>query len=142
MKSKSTELEMIFTYDDVPQDMAKISLDGAPLEDEAAFIRWAIGEAFDDLDETRRLAKISGCLFIAPAPREELMAKPAIAGFLKRNGKYYFHPNQREEVEAAIIEGTVIASETEDFKPEPHNAGRGWARIIRWLRAVVRESGR
>ena len=38
-----------------------------------------------------------------------------IKDYLSRNGKYYFQPDQRDEVEEEIIKGTAIASKSRPY---------------------------
>ena len=47
---------------------------------------------------------------------KDFLKLPCIKALLKRNGKYYFQPNQRDEMENDIVKNTVIASKTKNFE--------------------------
>ena len=46
---------------------------------------------------------------------KDFLKLPCIKALLKRNGKYYFQPNQRDEMENDIVKNTVIASKTKNL---------------------------
>ena len=59
------------------------------------------------------LCKLSVCV---SCHEKDFLKLPCIKALLKRNGKYYFQPNQRDEMENDIVKNTVIASKTKNFE--------------------------
>tara|TARA_R110001599_G_scaffold306411_1_gene512880 strand:- start:377 stop:760 length:384 start_codon:yes stop_codon:yes gene_type:complete len=59
------------------------------------------------------LCKLSVCV---SCKEKDFLKLPCIKALLKRNGKYYFQPNQRDEMENDIVKNTVIASKTKNFE--------------------------
>jgi hypothetical protein len=47
---------------------------------------------------------------------KDFLKLPCIKALLKRNGKYYFQPDQRDEATFNIVKGTLIASKTKTFE--------------------------
>ena len=58
------------------------------------------------------LCKLSVCV---SCKEKDFLKLPCIKALLKRNGKYYFQPNQRDEMENDIVKNTVIASKTKNL---------------------------
>jgi hypothetical protein len=114
------KVEMIFSFDNNEQQMwrtevSKISVD-AP---EHELIRDLIKSAFeDDLALTKDLYKIS---MAVSCKSRDFTKIPCMKKLLNRNGKYYFQPDQRDEVESKIIEGSIIASQTRPFAENKFN---------------------
>ena len=106
---------MIFTFDNKDQQMWEVTQSCVPNFKESEWIRKLIHGAFpdEDINLTEDLSKISMAISYKSKAVEKL---PMIQDFLKRNGKYYFQSDQRDEVENEIIKGTVIASETKELK--------------------------
>ena len=59
------------------------------------------------------LCKLSVCV---SCKEKDFLKLPCINALLKRKGKYYFQPNQRDEMENDIVKNTVIASKTKNFE--------------------------
>ena len=108
------DIEIILSYDNKDQQMwnttiRKLSVDCTEIE----LMRGLIESAFkSDMNYANDLCKISMCVSCKARDFEKL---PCIKNFLARNGKYYFQPNQRDDIESAIIKDTVIASNTKPF---------------------------
>ena len=108
-------IEVIFTFDgDKDQQMWRTTMKVIPLDmKESEWIRSLIQLAFEnDMHEANDLVKISMCIGYK---NKKISDIPMIKGYLARNGKYYFQPDQRDEVEKEIIKGTTIASKTSPF---------------------------
>ena len=107
-------VEMIFSFDNQEQQMWNTKMKFIPLDmKESEWIKSLIEKAFhDDINLTKDLYKISMCIGCDKKGYADI---PMIERFLSRNGKYYFQPNQRDNVESAIIKDTVIASNTKPF---------------------------
>ena len=58
------------------------------------------------------LCKLSVCV---SCKEKDFLKLPCINALLKRKGKYYFQPNQRDEMEEVIVKNTLIASKTKNF---------------------------
>ena len=59
------------------------------------------------------LCKLSVCV---SCKEKDFLKLPCINALLKRKGKYYFQPNQRDEMEEVIVKNTLIASKTKNFE--------------------------
>ena len=107
-------VEMIFSFDNQDQQMWNTEMKFIPIEiKESEWIKDLIEMAFhDDIHLTKDLYKISMCISCNEKGHKNI---PMIKNFLARNGKYYFQPNQRDDIESAIIKDTVIASNTKPF---------------------------
>ena len=113
-------VQMIFSFDNKEQQMWNIKLNCIPIEmKESEWIKDLIEMAFhDDINLTKDLYKISMCIGCKTKGYENI---DMIKSFLSRNGKYYLQPNQRDDVENAIVKDTVIASNTKPFYSEKIN---------------------
>ena len=58
------------------------------------------------------LCKLSVCV---SCKEKDFLKLPCINALLKRKGKYYFQPNQRDEMEEVIVKNTLIASKTKNL---------------------------
>ena len=107
-------VEIIFTFDNQEQQMWNTKMKFIPLDmNESEWIKHLIERAFhNDMHLTKDLCKISMCIGCEEKGYDNI---PMIKSFLSRNGKYYFQPNQRDNVETAIIKDTIIASNTMPF---------------------------
>jgi len=107
-------VEMIFSFDNQEQQMWNTKMKFIPLDmKESEWIKSLIERAFHkDMHLTKDLYKISMCIGCDKKGYADI---PMIERFLSRNGKYYFQPNQRDNVESAIIKDTIIASNTKPF---------------------------
>jgi|TARA_R100001530_G_scaffold8178_1_gene8646 hypothetical protein len=107
-------VEMIFSFDNQEQQMWNTQMKFIPLDmKESEWIKSLIERAFHkDIHLTKDLYKISMCIGCDKKGYENI---DMIKSFLSRNGKYYFQPNQRDNVESAIIKDTIIASNTKPF---------------------------
>lgn len=113
------KIEMIFTFENKEQQLWKCELRTIPIDwNESDFIKNLIENAFhSDIESTKNLIKISMCI-----SGDKLSDKvPCIKQMLKRNGKYFFQPDQRDSVENAIIKNSIIASETKPFQQNKVN---------------------
>jgi len=107
-------VEIICSFDNKEQDMWSFDYF---LEDvlmsEDKLVRDIITRPYVDVLETLDdLYKVSICL---SCEVKDFVKLPGFKNIISRNGKYYFDPKQRDEVENKIIEGTSIASETKPF---------------------------
>ena len=107
-------VEIIYSFDNKEQDMWSFDYF---LEDvlmsEDKLVRDIITRPYVDVLETLDdLYKVSICL---SCEVKDFVKLPGFKNIISRNGKYYFDPKQRDEVEDKIIEGTSIASETKPF---------------------------
>ena len=107
-------VEIIHSFDNKEQDMWSFDYF---LEDvlmsEDKLVRDIITRPYVDVLETLDdLYKVSICL---SCEVKDFVKLPGFKNIISRNGKYYFDPKQRDEVENKIIEGTSIASETKPF---------------------------
>ena len=107
------KVQLIFSFDNHEQQMWECEFKALPLDwNESDLIRNLIENAFpNDIENTKDLVKISMCINGDKASTKV----PCIKQMLKRNGKYYFQPDQRDHVENAIIKDSVIASLTKPF---------------------------
>ena len=106
-------VQLIFSFDNHEQQMWECTIKELPLEwKESDLIRNLIENAFpNDIENAKDLVKISMCI-----SGDKVSKKiPCIQQMLKRSGKYFFQPDQRDEVENAIIKDSVIASLTKPF---------------------------
>ena len=108
------EHNVIFTFDDKVQDILCFKFSRIPIheEHEPKYIRSIILQTIGE-DEAKTLSKISIGL---SCKEKDFVKLPIIKKVFERNGKYFFQPNQRDEVENKIIEGTEIASLTKNFE--------------------------
>ena len=108
-------IEVIFTFDGKDQQMWRTTMKVIPLDmKESEWIRSLIQLAFEnDMHEANDLVKISMCIGCKAKGYQNI---PMIKGYLSRNGKYYFQPDQRDEVEEEIIQGTTIAKDTKKLQ--------------------------
>ena len=107
-------VEIIYSFDNKEQDMWSFDYF---LEDvlmsEDNLVRDIITRPYVDVLETLDdLYKVSICL---SCEVKDFVKLPGFKNIISRNGKYYFDPKQRDEVEDKIIEGTSIAAETKPF---------------------------
>lgn len=104
---------VIFTFDDKIQDILCFELANIPIDEEheAEYIKRMILKTIGE-KEAETLCKISIAL---SCKEKDFIKLPIIKKVFDRNGKYYFQPNQRDDIENEIIQGTKIASLTEDF---------------------------
>jgi hypothetical protein len=112
-------VEIIYSFDNKDQEMWSFDYF---LEDvlmsEDKLIKDLITRPYtDDLKTLDDLFKVSMCL---SCEVEEFVKLPCFKDVLSKNGKYYFDPKQRDQVEDKIIEGTTIASETKPFLMVAH----------------------
>jgi len=110
-------VEIICSFDNKEQDMWSFDYF---LEDvlmsEDKLVRDIITRPYVDVLETLDdLYKVSICL---SCEVKDFVKLPGFKNIISRNGKYYFDPKQRDEVENKIIEGTSIASETKPFNQQ------------------------
>ena len=121
-------IEVIFTFDGKDQQMWHTTMKVIPLDmKESEWIRSLIQLAFEnDMHEANDLVKISMCIGCKAKGYQNI---PMIKGYLSRNGKYYFQPDQRDEVEKEIIKGTTIASKTSPFNKK-HNEGMDITNVL------------
>tara|TARA_R100000773_G_C4155533_1_gene75661 strand:- start:135 stop:548 length:414 start_codon:yes stop_codon:yes gene_type:complete len=108
------DIEIIFTFDGKDQQMWHTTMKVIPLDmKESEWIRSLIQLAFaNDMHEANDLVKISMCIGCKAKGYQNI---PMIKDYLSRNGKYYFQPDQRDEVEEEIIKGTAIASKSRPY---------------------------
>ena len=113
-------VEMIFSFDNQEQQMWNTKMKFIPLDmKESEWIKSLIERAFHkDMHLTKDLYKISMCIGCDKKGYENI---DMIKSFLSRNGKYYLQPNQRDDVENAIVKDTLIASNTKPFYSEKIN---------------------
>lgn len=104
---------VIFTFDDKIQDILCFELANIPIDEEheAEYIKRIILKTIGE-KEAETLCKISIGL---SCKEKDFIKLPIIKKVFDRNGKYYFQPNQRDDIENEIIEGTKIASLTQNF---------------------------
>jgi len=102
---------VIFTYDDRPQELLDFETTGMPIDDkyEAKLIRDLISQVSDS-DTLNKVSIALGC------NNKDFIKLPIVKKIFSRNGKYFFQPNQRGDIENEIIEGTEIASLTKNFE--------------------------
>ena len=107
------KVQIIFTFDTKEQEMWECEFGALPIDwTQSDWIRNIIENAFEqDIENTKDLVKISMCI----SANKDAKTIPCVAQMLERSGKYYFQPNQRDEVVNAIIKNSVIASETKPF---------------------------
>ncbi len=107
-------VQIIFTFDNQEQQMWNTKMKFIPLDmKESEWIKHLIERAFhNDMHLTKDLCKISMCIGCEEKGYDSI---PMVERFLSRGGKYYFQPNQRDNVVNAIIKDTVIASDTKPF---------------------------
>ena len=110
------QAEAIFTYANHEQEMATTNFLLDVSADESEVIGKLIKSYFDmDDAEDRELVsdivKVSFCFSDTGYPQkmpkkeaEKLWTLPVMQEFFKRNGKYYFDDEQRDEVESSIKE--------------------------------------
>tara|TARA_R100000781_G_C4032300_1_gene111017 strand:- start:39 stop:491 length:453 start_codon:yes stop_codon:yes gene_type:complete len=109
------QVEIIFTFDSKPQQSYNATMRIVPVDlKESEWIKSLIELAFaNDMHEANDLCKLS----IAIGYKNKKISDiPMIKSFFARNGKYYFQPNQRDEVEEEIIKGTTIAKDTKKLQ--------------------------
>jgi hypothetical protein len=99
-------VEIICSFDNKEQDMWSFDYF---LEDvlmsEDKLVRDIITRPYVDVLETLDdLYKVSICL---SCEVKDFVKLPGFKNIISRNGKYYFDPKQRDEVENKIIEGTI-----------------------------------
>jgi hypothetical protein len=119
-KSKSIQINVIFTYDNKDQDTIDLYMSedefAFNLRNEVALVKWVINKSFfRDIEEANDLLKISMCIKPENISDKEFTKWTGIKEFLARGGKYYFQPNQRDKVEELIIRDTEVASITKPF---------------------------
>jgi hypothetical protein len=107
-------VEIIYSFDNKEQEMWSFNYF---LEDvlmsEDKLVKDLITRPYVDVLETLNdLYKVSMCF---SCEVEDFVKLPGFKDIFSKNGKYYFDPKQRDEVENKIIEGTSIASETKPF---------------------------
>ena len=81
------------------------------IEYESEYIRQIILKVIGE-ENAKALSKISMCV---ACEEKDFFKLPIIKSVFERNGKYFFQPNQRDDIESDIIKGTKIASLTKDF---------------------------
>ena len=104
---------VIFTFDDKDQEILDFSFANIPVyeEYESEYIRQIILKVIGE-ENAKALSKISMCV---ACDEKDFFKLPLIKSVFERDGKYYFQPNQRDDIENEIIQGTKIASLTKDF---------------------------
>ena len=112
-------VEIIYSFDNKEQEMWSFNYF---LEDvlmsEDKLVKDLITRPYVDVLETLNdLYKVSMCF---SCEVEDFVKLPGFKDILSKNGKYYFDPKQRDQVEDKIIEGTTIASETKPFLMVAH----------------------
>ena len=112
-------VEIIYSFDNKEQEMWSFDYF---LEDvlmsEDKLVKDLITRPYtDDLKTLDDLYKVSMCL---SCEVKEFVKLPGFKDILSKNGKYYFDPKQRDQVEDKIIEGTTIASKTKPFLMVAH----------------------
>ena len=122
-KSKSIQINVIFTYDNKNQDTIDLYMSedefAFNLRNEVALVKWVINKSFfRDIEEANDLLKISMCIKPENISDKEFTKWTGIKEFFARGGKYYFQPDQRDRVENLIIRDTDIASETKPFNQQ------------------------
>ncbi len=109
------QVEIICTFDSKPQQIYNATMKVVPVDlKESEWIKSLIELAFaNDMHEANDLCKLS----IAIGYKNKKISDiPMIKSFFERNGKYYFQPDQRDEVEEEIIQGTTIAKDTKKLQ--------------------------
>ena len=109
-ETKKYNLNIIWSFAEKEQFMTDVQVlpDNCRDISEVCFIKNIILNEFtDDLHLTEDLYKISMAF---DCPIEEAMSHPVISKVMRRMGKYYFNPTQRDEVEDAIVRDSMIAS--------------------------------
>ncbi len=103
--------DLILTFDGKDQEFIncdlKIAMDTSEVNLIQSLIIEVMGASAHDL------CKLSVCV---SCKETDFVKIPCIKALLKRNGKYYFQPNQRGEVEDAIVKDTLIAKNTKNFE--------------------------
>ena len=116
------EVQCIFSFDNKNQDIYDISMDVPINSAESGWIKSIIENVYKtNMDYTKDLWKMSLCINYDEERLTQFpMIKPMLNDYILRNGKYVFWPSYRidDQVVLDIIEGTVIASETQDPKFE------------------------
>ena len=104
---------VIFTFDDREQEIIDFEFANIPPyeEYESEYIRQIILKVIGE-ENAKALSKISIAL---SCEEKDFFKLPLIKSVFERDGKYYFQPNQRDDIENEIIQGTKIASLTKDF---------------------------
>jgi len=104
---------VIFTFDDREQEIIDFSFANIPCyaEYESEYIRQIILKVIGE-ENAKALSKISMCV---ACEEKDFFKLPIVKSVFERNGKYFFQPNQRDDIESDIIKGTKIASLTKDF---------------------------
>lgn len=104
---------VIFTFDDREQEIISFEFANIPVyeEYESEYIRQIILKIIGE-ENAKALSKIS---MSVACEEKDFFKLPIVKSVFERNGKYYFQPNQRDDIENEIIQGTKIASLTKDF---------------------------
>ena len=124
--TEKIHVNAIFTHDGSPQTMTDLTMFEGDFDkhlgSEVKFVRWVVFQAFNighpthigQLDAAD-LVKVSMCISPENIDEDKLQSFKGINQFLKRGGKYYFQPDQRDKVENSIIRKTFIAKNTKPF---------------------------
>lgn len=103
--------DLILTFDGKDQEFIncdlKIAMDTSEVNLIQSLIIEVMGASAHDL------CKLSVCV---SCKETDFVKIPCIKSLLERGGKYYFQPNQRGEVEDAIVKDTLIAKNTKNFE--------------------------
>ena len=108
-------VSIIYTFDGKPQEMVDFDFQIGNINgDESELVRHLIGQPYPlDYHLLNDLCKVSMAF---SCEVDDFVKLPIIKKIFDRGGKYYFQPNQRDEVESAVIEDTEIAKFTANFE--------------------------
>ena len=119
MFKEDINFDVILTFDSKEQEFYNCNMKLAVDTTERDLVHSILSYGFLDKclttypDDVFDLCKISVCV---SCKETDFVKLPCIKALLKRNGKYYFQPNQRDEVEDAIVKDTLIAKNTKNFE--------------------------
>ena len=112
-------VEIIYSFDNKEQEMWSFDYflkDVLMSEDK--LVRDLITRPYtDDLKTLDDLYKVSMCLSFEV---EEFVKLPGFKDILSKNGKYYFDPKKRDQIEDKIIHAITSPSETKPFLMVSH----------------------
>ena len=119
MFNEDINFDVILSFDDKDQEFFNFNMKLAVDTTEKDLVHSILVQGFtgkcldyypDALFDLCKLSVSVSC------KEKDFLKLPCIKALLKRNGKYYFQPNQRDEMENDIVKNTVIASKTKNFE--------------------------
>ena len=119
MFNEDINFDVILSFDDKDQEFFNFNMKLAVDTTEKDLVHSILVQGFTGKcldyypDALLDLCKLSVCV---SCKEKDFLKLPCIKALLKRNGKYYFQPNQRDEMENDIVKNTVIASKTKNFE--------------------------